>query len=81
VKDRGVEDYYRNFNFGEIRIERGDKMATVDLIDSPSDVLDCLSWVGAFRGVLKICNVKGEVREIDCIFKGGNVCRFELSWE
>jgi len=81
VLARGVEDYYRNFNFGEIKIVKSDGRADIYLIDSPIDELDCLSWQGAFKGILKICKKNGSVREVECVYKGGKACKFEMIWK
>jgi hypothetical protein len=83
VLERGEEDYRRNFNFGELRVEKREKEAMIRLIDSTSNELDCLSWRGAFKGVLQLTNKDGEVREIDCTHKNpdADCCLFKMTWE
>ncbi|HAR95711.1 MAG TPA: hypothetical protein DCR97_07085 [Deltaproteobacteria bacterium] len=81
VLDRGVEDYRRNFNFGEIKVNVGDGRATITLTDSPFDELDCYSWQGAFQGVLDMCKLRGKVEQTECTFKGGKSCVYEMTWD
>ena len=81
VLERGVEDYYRSFNYGDIKIDVGKGQATITLIDSPIDEIDCLSWRGAFKGILKLVNKKGTVEQYECAFKGHDTCKYLMTWE
>jgi hypothetical protein len=80
VLERGVEDYQRNFKFGELRVDMGKGQATITLTDSAIDELDCYSWQGALQGVLDMCKLKGSVEQAECTFKGGKSCVFLMRW-
>ncbi len=81
VLERGVEDYYRNFNYGKIDIDISDNQAMVTLTDSTSNEVDCVSWKGALKGVYKLVNKTGDVQEIECCHKGKGACKFLMTWE
>ena len=81
VLERGVDDYYRSFNFGDIKIDVEGKQALVRLTDSTADLIDCLSWRGAFKGIFNLVGKKGTIKEIECTYKGGRYCEFLMEWD
>ena len=81
VLERGVEDYYRNFNYGDIDIQIEDNEAHISLTDATIDEIDCRSWIGAFNGILKITNKKGEVKKLECCHKDGEACKYIMTWD
>jgi len=80
VLERGVEDYYRSFNYGDIKIEVQSNEAIIRLIDSPVDELDCYSWTGALRGILELVGKTGTVEQVECAFRDGKDCVFKMKW-
>jgi hypothetical protein len=82
VLEKGVEEYRRNFNFGEINIQRpSKKVAIIKLIDATTGKYDCVGWLGAFEGILHITHKKGAVRKTSCQLKGDDCCTYEMEWE
>ena len=79
ILERGVEDYYRSFNYGDIKIDIGDGRATVTLTNSTVDEIDCLSWKGALKGILVLVNKKGTVEQFECTFKGSDACKYLMT--
>lgn len=60
----------------------GDTSATLTTHDAETfSAPDCLTVIGWYRKALEMCGAQGvQVRETECRARGGNVCRYELSW-
>lgn len=61
----------------------GDKEGQLTTYDAETfSAPDCLTIVAWHRRALELCGVKGpKVVEEECRAKGGNVCRYRVSWQ
>jgi hypothetical protein len=81
VLERGKEDFRRNFNFGDLKVEIAAKSATLTMTDVANDELDCYSWQGALQGIIDMCKLKGKVEHPTCSYRGGKSCVYEMTWD
>ena len=61
----------------------GEKEAVLTTFDAETfSAPDCLTVIGWHRSALEMCGGKGiQIREEECRAKGGQVCRYRISWE
>lgn len=78
---KAPKSYEDAYNFGSVEIDIKDKKAIIKMEDVSFDEYACSGWLGAFEGMLEMTHTWGEVKEVQCQYKGASYCEFEMTWK
>ena len=68
------------FSYGKMEVDLEDKRATVRMTDVAEHQYSCLTWLGAFKGIMDKTKTVGTVVETQCQRKGAPHCEYRLEW-
>ena len=78
---RAPESYANAFSWGRLTVSARENSAVIRMHDASTSELDCVAWLGAFRGMLEQTRTKGTVKETQCQSKGAPHCEFLMEWK
>jgi predicted hydrocarbon binding protein len=73
-------NYADAFGYGRMEVDIEDRRAVVRMVDTAEHELSCLTWLGAFKGIMEKTKTKGSVTETQCQLKGSPHCEYVLEW-
>ena len=76
------KSWHQVYDFGSIEtVEESDNKIVIRYNGFPKSKAKCEYFRGSNTGMLELCGLKGEVKEVVCNMDGAGWCEFEISWE
>ncbi|MCD6461388.1 MAG: hypothetical protein J7L61_01440 [Thermoplasmata archaeon] len=75
---RAVNIYGELYKYGKIRAWYEEDRVRIEMEDANRLREDCYAWLGAFEGIAELTHTKADVKEEECIFRGGDKCVYYL---
>jgi hypothetical protein len=73
-------NYADVFSYGRMEVAFEERRATIRMFDAAEHEYSCLTWLGAFKGILDKTRTKGTVAETQCQRKGAPHCEYLMEW-